>query len=315
MIETTTYRIFHGKVLLFGEHSVLYGSKALAMPYLAVSAGLDFPVNDAEEPAIRESNLSLRAFAGYLEAISNKLTGMDVERFINDIDHGLYFRSTIPANYGIGSSGAICAAVYDEYGPGNKDRDLPRRSAGLNSVHDALSTMESYFHGQSSGIDPLCIFYDQPMVVHGKGKILPWLTYGKSDAGIRMFLLDTGRMSRTGDHVRGFGNKLMEPELMADFNNQYMPLLDQIVDRFIQGNHTFDQLLRLSVFQSELFQNMIPEDYYGVWQYGLQQRSYACKLCGSGGGGYILGFTENFEQAGNDLAGQFKMAPIPLYLT
>jgi len=175
--------------------------------------------------------------------------------------------------------------------------------------------MESYFHGQSSGIDPLCIFYDQPMVVHGKGKILPWLTHGQSDAGIRMFLLDTGRMSRTGDHVRGFGNKLMKPELMADFNNQYMPLLDQIVDRFIQGNHTFDQLLRLSVFQSELFQNMIPEDYYGVWQYGLQQRSYACKLCGSGGGGYILGFTENFEQAGNDLAGQFKMAPIPLYLT
>jgi len=42
---------------------------------------------------------------------------------------------------------------------------------------------------------------------------------------------------------------------------------------------------------------MIPEQFHALWSKGLETNEYYLKLCGSGGGGYILGFTEDFEKA------------------
>ena len=57
---------------------------------------------------------------------------------------------------------------------------------------------------------------------------------------------------------------------------------------------------------------MIPEKFRMVWQYGLDWEYYACKLLGSGGGGYILGFTRDFEYAKLCLREQFGLEPIHL---
>jgi mevalonate kinase len=46
---------------------------------------------------------------------------------------------------------------------------------------------------------------------------------------------------------------------------------------------------------------MIPEQFLGVWQNGIDTNDYYLKLCGSGGGGYILGFTEDLEKAKKSL--------------
>jgi len=45
------------------------------------------------------------------------------------------------------------------------------------------------------------------------------------------------------------------------------------------------------------FKPMIPEQFHALWSKGLETNEYYLKLCGSGGGGYILGFTEDFEKA------------------
>jgi len=42
---------------------------------------------------------------------------------------------------------------------------------------------------------------------------------------------------------------------------------------------------------------MIPQRLVDAWQYGIQTNSYYLKLCGSGGGGYMLGFTEDIDKA------------------
>jgi mevalonate kinase len=42
---------------------------------------------------------------------------------------------------------------------------------------------------------------------------------------------------------------------------------------------------------------MIPEVFRKLWQHGIESNAYYLKLCGSGGGGYILGFAENFDEA------------------
>jgi mevalonate kinase len=46
---------------------------------------------------------------------------------------------------------------------------------------------------------------------------------------------------------------------------------------------------------------MIPDHLVSVWQKGIETNDYYLKLCGSGGGGFILGFTEDYEKAQESL--------------
>jgi len=48
---------------------------------------------------------------------------------------------------------------------------------------------------------------------------------------------------------------------------------------------------------------MIPEQFHTLWQNGIETNDYYLKLCGSGGGGYILGFTQDINKAKESLKG------------
>ena len=59
---------------------------------------------------------------------------------------------------------------------------------------------------------------------------------------------------------------------------------------------TLDKFLTLP--NNEL---MIPMAFHKIWEQGLKTNDYYLKLCGSGGGGYILGFAQDYEKAKNSL--------------
>ena len=42
---------------------------------------------------------------------------------------------------------------------------------------------------------------------------------------------------------------------------------------------------------------MIPDSFHDIWLRGIESNEYYLKLCGSGGGGFMLGFTRDFEKA------------------
>ena len=48
---------------------------------------------------------------------------------------------------------------------------------------------------------------------------------------------------------------------------------------------------------------MIPAQFHGLWKKGLETNAYYLKLCGSGGGGYVLGFTKDLKAAQKALQG------------
>ena len=58
----------------------------------------------------------------------------------------------------------------------------------------------------------------------------------------------------------------------------------------------FDNLAILSNFQLENLSHMIPGEFHNIWQNGIDTGDYYLKLCGSGGGGYLLGFTKSYEE-------------------
>ena len=63
----------------------------------------------------------------------------------------------------------------------------------------------------------------------------------------------------------------------------------------------FANTKKLSKIVFENFKPMIPNEFHQLWKKGIDSGSYFLKLCGSGGGGYILGFTPDIELAKNNL--------------
>jgi mevalonate kinase len=288
--------IFHAKILLIGEYSIIYGGKALTIPLKKYSALLDFPANPDQESEI--SNKNLVAWHTYL--LDEKLRQqyffpLDLERMKHDLSRGLYFKSEIPQGYGAGSSGALVAAVFNRYGrlPEGEITSLP--SHELLRIKKQVALMESWFHGNSSGLDPLSCLAGVPLLVSSADMIefppTENLFPGKSYS---MFLADTNTTGNTKPLVDWFNKQVTESrldsELLKDLNNAAL-------DALLQNDSTlFDNYLcQLSLFQLENMTPMVPGNIRNLWKEGLQSQEFTLKLCGSGGGGYLLGFTADYE--------------------
>src|SRR5512145_367124 len=149
-------KYYYGKIMLFGEYSVITGSSAYLIPYRRVRAHFEFPSGTVPDKTGVDSNSSLKRFAGYLAQVANNsgvYLSVDLPRFNTDLEDGLFLNSTIPPNYGLGSSGALCAAVYDRYGIDQPLQQGPvNDTAELRELKKIFSAMESFFHGYSSGV-------------------------------------------------------------------------------------------------------------------------------------------------------------------
>ncbi len=303
-------RRFSGKLLLFGEHSVIDGSKALVIPWPEVSAVL--AINPQPLGSIDlASNHILVEFAKWLkENEDSALPELDIARMFVDIEQGLCLQSSIPMGYGMGSSGALCAAIYNEYGKKKIEFSEDPDTEKLLAVKKMLGAMESWFHGTSSGIDPLCIYFNLPLVIEGNGKMKTWRIENLRKSGLQVFLLDTGLTGNTGKLVTDFRMKLLGQSLNESFTKQYIPLVNEIVGEFVEGRPSYDSLVQLSLFQWRIFHDMIPGTFCRIWEYGFNWEYYICKLLGSGGGGYILGFTPDFDYTRECLREQFDLEPL-----
>lgn len=148
---------FYAKILLFGEYSVITESMALTIPYAHFNGELSFIYEDkyTNYDYARWSNGELKKLWDYLYELKknkNLQLTLELERFREDIRRGLYFESSIPQGYGIGSSGALAAAIYHAYA---NPRIIFRSGMEQNRVtelKEQFSRIESFYHGTSSGI-------------------------------------------------------------------------------------------------------------------------------------------------------------------
>ena len=84
---------------------------------------------------------------------------------------------------------------------------------------------------------------------------------------------------------------------------QFIKQTNLSVHSFLNGDfkNLFDNTKKLSKIVFDNCKPMIPNEFHDLWKKGIDSGSYFLKLCGSGGGGYILGFAPDIEQAKNDL--------------
>lgn len=299
--------LFYSKILLFGEYGIIKYSKGLSIPYNFFKGALKTDKSLSE--AAKKSNLGLQSFVAYLEQLQHKneeLVTFDLEALKEDVAHGMYFDSSIPQGYGVGSSGALVAAIYDKYANDKITvlENLTREK--LLKLKTIFGEMESFFHGKSSGLDPLNSYLSLPILINSKDNIESTSIPSQNQAGKgAVFLLDSGIIGETAPMVQIFMEQMKNEGFRNMLKNQFIKHTDACVEDFISGNmkSLFGNLKHLSHVVLDNFKPMIPLEFHKLWKQGIDTNDYYLKLCGSGGGGYILGFTEDIEKAKKALKG------------
>jgi mevalonate kinase len=276
---------------------------ALSVPYNLFSGKLEFQTKNTGV-----IDLELKAFAQYLkkQQAANFLScHFDTTSFEFDIGQGLYFNSTIPQGFGVGSSGALCASLFERY---CDDKDS---KTNINELKAIFAQLESHFHGSSSGIDPLIIYLNKPTLIR-EGNDLGAVTlpnYKKGKGGI--FLLNSGRARRTEPLVNLFLEKCKNDPFDQLCQNVLLPITNNCINSFLEGDTAslYEFFRDLSDFQFRHFNPMIPQLCQDIWEKGLKYENYYLKLCGAGGGGFLLGMTANFDDVQEQL-GQYEIRSI-----
>ena len=295
--------LFYSKILLFGEYGIIKNSKGLSIPYNFFKGGLK--IGNFENDTEKESNKNLIDFKNYLKTIDSAIVELDFVKLEKDLKNGMFFDSSIPQGYGVGSSGALVAALYDRYAL-NKITVLENLTKPkILTLKNLFSKMESFFHGKSSGLDPLNSYLSLPILIHSKNEIettgIPSQTSNGKGA---VFLLDSGTSSETAPMVDLFFKSMKNKNYNKIIKENFIKTTDDCVEDFLNGdfNSLFKNMKILSKVVLENFKPMIPKDFHQLWKKGIESDDYFLKLCGSGGGGYILGFSKDFQKAKKSLS-------------
>jgi Mevalonate kinase len=277
--ETT----FNSKLLLFGEYGLMYNAMALSVPYAKYSGKLAFDTNSEHA----ESTAEIQKFFDYLKSKGsdqNLHFPINMDRLESDLNRGLYFDSNIPRQYGVGSSGALVAAIFSRYAfPAEMGNNLSPEILKAN-----FAVLESFFHGKSSGLDPLISYLNKPIIIDSQ-KSISLVDFSIQQSSIAFALIDTHSKSATGPLVQHFIDLFNLPEFEKAFYRQFGPANNGCINSLLQNDSEafFKHLQQLVKFELYHFHEMVPPPFHQILSDALRHEVYI-KLLGSGGGGFLL---------------------------
>lgn len=150
-----------GKIILFGEHAVVYGRPALAIPVTQVRAEVEVSVSSRRGIWIDAPDIGLHAELASLppdhplSAIVNRLlSGLGTRPYP---DLTVHISSTIPVASGLGSGAAVSVAVIRALAA------VLQRPLSDEQVSEYAFEIEKLHHGTPSGIDNTVITYERPV--------------------------------------------------------------------------------------------------------------------------------------------------------
>jgi mevalonate kinase len=184
-----------GKIILFGEHAVVYGRPALAVPVTQVHADVEITASDRPGAWIHAPGISLRS----------ELNALPADHPIASIIHNFFFlarvplpaslnihiTSTIPVASGLGSGAAVTVALVRALA---LHFDFPMTDEEINAF---AYEIEKIHHGTPSGIDNTVVTYAKP-VYFVRGQPIETFTVGSP---FTIVIGDTGIPAPTKESV------------------------------------------------------------------------------------------------------------------
>jgi mevalonate kinase len=284
-------KFFHSKVLLLGEHIINKGATGLAIPFEHYYGVLKF--GNLGENKIAASNQSLTKLAHYIIYHEQLSKLYNTNQILEDLERGLYFDSDVPQGYGLGSSGALIAAIYTAY------RKPRKKTEELSEVKHELALLESFYHGKSSGLDPIVCFLNKAVLIKNGEVTKVFEMPIKKEGALKIFLINTHIERQTSPYVNLFLKKCEDKQFFDTVTKSLIPANEIAVESLLKCKYTslMNSVKIISQLQLNILPEFIPDKYKKVWKDGLSGNEFHLKICGAGGGGFIIGFAK----AGVDL--------------
>jgi mevalonate kinase len=281
-----SHKIFNAKILLFGEHIINRGARGLAVPLEAFGGMFDYG-RPTDRP-VYLSNKSIDGLCNFIIHHPELEDQYDTNTLLEDLGKGLFFDSNIPQGYGLGSSGALVAAVYSQYNL------YHNKKTSIADIKKNLAKLENYYHGKSSGLDALVCYLNQGVIIDKEEVIEVFPFEASSNPRLKVFVIDTMQARKTGPWVNMFLERCRDKKFAAVIDKSLVPANNAAIDSFRKKN--YEELLQamqiISQVQHDNLIDFIPKSYQSAWRDGLKNNQYLLKICGAGGGGFIIGMTK-----------------------
>lgn len=271
---------YPAKLILFGEYTVINNSEALAIPFRLFDGKWEFDSQNLS--SAKDSSEKLFEILSYLER--NNFEGLDLLTFKTDITNGIWFNSNIPFGYGLGSSGSLSAAIYDRY--------VVERTSDLIGLRTILGRIESFFHGTSSGTDPLVSYLNKPIKINEDQSVSILSELKNNEEGETLiYVIDCGFARKSEKLVTNYLENCADRMFIENYVEPMQKQVKNCIDEIISGNNEFkDSIKIISKLQLAHMKAMIPIQIQKLWKEGIDTEKFSLKLCGAGGGGFMLAF-------------------------
>ena len=279
-----------GKIILAGEHAVVYGRHAIAVPVSKVQAKASiFPRPDLQPDAIKISAPDIQIDCDLSELPTAhpfaKIFAL-VKAHLN-LDHfpaaNLRVQSSIPIAAGMGSGAAVSTAIlkalFNFLGRPQSSFEISRLSFEI----------EKIYHGNPSGIDNTVIAYNQP-IFYKKGHPFELLRVGTP---LTFVIADSGIKSSTFEMVEKVRINRSEAQSTFEAHFDEIEQIATLVRNIIEGLAIGDMgnLLTQNHFLLQKIGVSCPELDQLV-EIALLHGAQGAKLCGAGGGGNMIALAD-----------------------
>ena len=267
------------KTILFGEHAVVYGEPAIAVPLISTRTYADIiPGSKVFRIQSETTHLNRPLDRINPESGLHKLLMLIRKEFgFDEFPQAiLNIRSDIPIASGLGSGAALSAAVIRALA------QYYRNDPDLDTVNRMVFEIEKVYHGTPSGIDNTVIVYEQPIIfIKSSG-----FTVLNSDISkLPLIVADTGIRSRTVEAVA---------HVRSDYENNKSALheIGIIVKEAVSALENLDisEIGRLMNENQRLLRTIdvsCPE-LEELISLALKNGAYGAKLTGAGCGGNFI---------------------------
>lgn len=277
-----------GKIILLGEHAVVYGHTALALP---IPHAVRATVRTIEGPtsiSIREWGLNNIVVADSSDGVSAAINRILEELDVSSTSFAIDVSSRLPRGMGLGSSAAIAVAITRAVAS-SLGRDLTDER-----INEIAFACEKLAHGTPSGVDNTVSCYAKPMLFRNDDELR--LETLEVSAGVPLVVGFSHQSGPTHTQVAGVRSRY---ELNS---TRYDALFAQIDDISCAGAIAlqagrFDELGQLMNICHGLLNaiEVSTPDLENMISIARQSGAVGAKLTGAGGGGSMVALCPGTE--------------------
>ncbi|WP_368653795.1 mevalonate kinase [Ornithinibacillus sp. 4-3] len=283
--EKVAVGVAHSKLILVGEHAVVHGQPAIAVPFPLVG------VESEVEYVLGAVKIDSTFYHGPIDSAPASLDGIVacIKETLRVLDLPcqdllIRIRSSIPPGKGLGSSASVAIAVVKSL------FSYVEREYTMDQLLHLANVSEKHAHGSPSGIDSLTITSDCPVWFEKESPV----GYIKPKSDFHFIVADTGRMADTRSAIDSVTRLLKKaPQKIQEKFERLGEITHQVRDALEKASkQLLGQLLNEAQKELEAL-GISDAGLNRLIYYALQEGALGAKLTGSGNGGCIIALAEN----------------------